>query len=438
MARIIESTPKSFGAKFIESAKQLVQPTIGAAKGVASLPLRGGRLIESTGQALGSGLAKIVTGKEAKSIPSVYQGAIDQLKPTNTGQKIGYGMEQVAEFALPGAYGLKAAKGAGLGARVLEGALQTGGITALQEGKFGKDVLIGAAIGGAFPLAGATIKGVTGGTKRLIRKSLGITTNQAKTLNAIAKTKDTTGKEIYSSIEDFVKEKGIIGKGKEILSRPEMKQHAESLLETTIANKAKLIKGINKKTPNKFEKVIGFLDKKVSSLNKTNDGVLDDEANFLKGLVNKKKLSASEIDKTRSIADDLIYSEQDNLLKKRINKLISPLRKTLDKLDGSSTLKKSNTDIRLLKKLVGDNGFLSQAAEKDIAGRSSLYGGAALAAQAIPGVGQLASPILGYEALTSIPQIAAPLARGIQATGKAITPEISAMARGGVSNLINR
>lgn len=425
-------------------AKALLDPLVGAAKGVGStvsgLSSLGERAIKGTGRLLTPKKFEEKLGF-AKEDQTAGQTAQEKFfTPTSGFQKAGFGLEQIAEFAVPGALGAKAGKGAGLGARVLEGALTTGGVTAAQEGEFGKEALIGAAIGGGLPVLASATGAITGGAKRLIRKSLGLTGQQSKKLNIIAKTKDpNTGKNIYEGIEDFARKKGIIGQGKEVFSRPEMKQHADSLLETTLNSKRGLITNIKGSAPNKFQKITGLLQKKLGTLNKANAGVLDDQVKFINSVANKKKLSGSEIDQIRSIADDLVFSEQDKILSKQIRELITPLRKSLDKLDKTGTLKTVNTDIRLLKQLLGDKGFLTAAVEKDIAGRGIGFGGAALGASAIPGVGQLAAPLLGFEAISSIPQIAAPLGRGLlTAAESAAAPAVAAIARGATAKGTNR
>ena len=135
-----------------------VQPFIGAAKGAGSTAFGLGKAVSKPliglANILGKGVNKI-TGKQTYTpITSKVREQIftkpDSLKPTNTGQKIGFGAEQIGEFFIPGGAvtkGAKAvqgakvfsqapklAKAAGFGTKVAGEALSMGGVTALQGG----------------------------------------------------------------------------------------------------------------------------------------------------------------------------------------------------------------------------------------------------------------------------------------------------------------
>lgn len=134
----------------------------GAAKGVGRSAVGAGRLVQMI-----PGVSRL-TGE----IPQGAESALG-LDPSNTGQKIGMGVEQAAEFLLPGSLIRKAPAVAGLirrapmAGRAVAEALAGGGVAALQGG----DVATSAALGAAGPLIGAGVaKGVSsasGVAKRL-------------------------------------------------------------------------------------------------------------------------------------------------------------------------------------------------------------------------------------------------------------------------------
>jgi len=147
-----EETPRTGVQKFADQYRKglgteegaqggLVSPIIGGAKGVASTANQLAKAEQIlTGQPIHDTLPKSMT------------------EPTNPGESAGKFVEQAGEFLIPGAAGLKAAKGAGLAEKVGIGALESGLVTAAQTGGDIKATVENAAIGGAFPLAGAVIK----------------------------------------------------------------------------------------------------------------------------------------------------------------------------------------------------------------------------------------------------------------------------------------
>lgn len=95
--------------------------------------------------------------KDASTGQELQKGFSEQeLTPTNTAQKIGKGIEQVAEFVAPGGVGLKVAKVPGLlnlGARVGAEATSAGAVTLAQTGSI-DEAQKGGVVGAAFPVAG--------------------------------------------------------------------------------------------------------------------------------------------------------------------------------------------------------------------------------------------------------------------------------------------
>ncbi len=162
-----------------EQPKQTAQPSTntGSALGTAKdLAVGAAKGFANTAQTV----AKPITNVMNQVIPGSATGfSQEELTPTNTAQKIGHGVEQVAEFAAPGTAGLKVAKAPGLlnlAARAGTEALGAGATTLAQTGNVG-DAVDAAKVGGAFPIAG---------------KALGVVKNDkvaGKLINSLIKTK---------------------------------------------------------------------------------------------------------------------------------------------------------------------------------------------------------------------------------------------------------
>lgn len=117
--------------------------------------------------------------------PEQNQFAKELTTANNTAQKVGKGIEQVAEYFVPGAVGLKAAKGAKLLTRVGMGALETGIVGTAQTGSF-KEGAKAATIGGAVPVAGKVLSPVAKLTGRLFKGvGTGLSGMSSKQLTAI-------------------------------------------------------------------------------------------------------------------------------------------------------------------------------------------------------------------------------------------------------------
>jgi len=455
LRKLQSSTPKKHkGYKPKLPFSDMTNIVKGGLKGLGSTIRGGSALMEKTGTYLGEGLSGLAKGKgwnatnkDAFKRKTIAEKIIPKkiVTPSNTAQKVGFGAEQIGEFFLPGG----AAKEANLGRKILQGAANFGGKTAIQQGA-NEDVLKqarnSAILGGALPLAGTVLKGVgkmTGGVDRLVRKAVGITPDQGRKLNLIAKTKDyVTNKPIYKNVEDFLMKKGILGEGKEVIGREGMVERAKSAYESSKGNKSNIINQITQKTKNKYGKLINVLKKEY---NRMDNGLLDDEIKMINNISKKKMLSAKDIDSIRYLADDLLpsgaYQGAEKAVTKSIQKNINPLRRILAEMDKTGSLRKINTDIRLLHDLVGsDKGLLIKAAEKDVLSQVLTKGALTTGASSlIPGIGQFLAPIAATEAVTSIPQVASPLARGITALGKSnITPRIINSSKNVLAGLSNR
>jgi len=182
----VETTKKPEQSTLQKVSSFVPQMSLGVAKGAGSTLAGASSLGEKTLKGIGRiitpksmeeklGFAKSPTGAESL-------GLQEKLKPTNTAQKIGFGVEQVGEFLVPGATSLKVgkaiqgartlagtpklAKVAGLAGRSLTEAGLFGGQTALQQGEIGDEAKRAALLGGAFPVVGTGLKIVGQGIKK--------------------------------------------------------------------------------------------------------------------------------------------------------------------------------------------------------------------------------------------------------------------------------
>lgn len=274
----------------------------------------------------------------------------------------------------------------------------------------GKELATGAAIDTALYGTGAAISKYFD-PKRLIKKSLGMTTTQVNKLDPIAK------KAGYEDFSDWALKKGFKG------SRDEMVDKSEQLLSDAMGSKKEVLKGIETKTKNTFGKLIGYLEGKYTTLGQ--EDVLEKIAT-LKG---KKLLSAVDLDDLRSLADKTLprgaYSGAEPVVTEGVEKMINPIRKILEGLDTTGEIVKSNTDIRILQKMIGAGGeFLKKASQKDVLGQVGVkgaIGGMGTALASWLGSAGLTTPIAALgasEAVLAIPQVSSQLAQTIKTIGE--------------------
>lgn len=137
-----------------KSRSKILDVGIGAAKGLGSTAVNTANLISKGLQKAGVPEGTFVTPTQEDVVTTQ-----EKLEPEGTAQKIGKGVEQVAEFLTPGLAGIKVAKAPGvanLTARAGTEALGSGGVTLAQTGDI-DEAKTGAAIGAAFPVAGKTL-----------------------------------------------------------------------------------------------------------------------------------------------------------------------------------------------------------------------------------------------------------------------------------------
>lgn len=148
----------------------------GAAKGLGSTlagaSALGEKILQAPLKALGM--------KTPESTGAEELGLKDKLKPEGTAQEIGFGLEQIAEFLVPGGASLKAGKAAELalgasklakagklGARVATEAALAGGQTALQQGQLDDKAKTNAIVAALFPVIGSGLTALKSGAGKV-------------------------------------------------------------------------------------------------------------------------------------------------------------------------------------------------------------------------------------------------------------------------------
>lgn len=368
-------------------------------------------VVDITGKLAGAGVADKVL-EEATGQPSTHLRDIipkEDTEATNIPQKIGAGIEDVAEFAIPGSKVAKATKGAGLATRALAEGVTAAGVQTLEEGKLDKEVLATGVVGAAIPGAvGVVKKGLS--PARLIGKALGFTKSKRVTLDKIAKEGG------FEGVEDFALQKGFKG------SREEIADQTAELFNATRASKKELVKNITETTPNKFDELLDVIRNEFDQPGQ--QGILKE----IDALKKKGDLTAIELDRIRFLGDDILPRSAftDTAPKKTegIQKLIAPLRRRLEKIDLTGTIKQTNRDIQILHDFIP---ALAQSSKSSIgnqliartAARTIALAGPALA---IPGVKPVAFALGLAEAATDIPGIASGLAQAITKLPKGSIP----------------
>lgn len=204
---------------------QLPELAKGAIKGVGSTLTGLGQVVD---QVSGSGLARTLM---QDPVQQAQQAGVEQMKqryltPNNDAQKAGFTGEQIGEFFLPGIGEEKASEKApgvleklgGLAAKSGKEAAQMGGVSLAQQGKLNSDVVTNAAIGGAFPVAGAALKSLGGVGKEVAKNFFGLLSGVPadaiehalknpeavqKAITSAAKSGgDTTAQQIYKDATD--------------------------------------------------------------------------------------------------------------------------------------------------------------------------------------------------------------------------------------------
>jgi len=380
----------------------LLSPTIGGVKGVASTISGASELGQKGLRALTPDIGGVKP--EIAKIPEKYT------EPKNLGEKVGFFLEQAAELGIPTSEVSKLSKTYPLLKRALLEGATAGTIASIQEGEVGKETAIAGVAGAALPIAGGAIKKALK-PERLMSKALGFTKAGKTKIDKLA----TQGG--FKNVDDFALEKGFTG------DREQMLAQAGDLFENAKASKESVLHGITKKSPNKYNQLLEIIKKEYDFPGQ--ESVIKEVDNLIK----KKTLSAIDLDRIRYLADDILpksaFTDMAPKKTEGIQKLIDPIRKTLEKLDPSGEIKKANMDKRILFEMAKQlEGSVKSNLVNQIIGRTafrSLAGAGAIGA--VPGAAPLAIGAAAFETITDFPQIASTLAQNLKKAGIKIPPE---------------
>lgn len=162
-----------------KGAGAVLNTLVGFGKELASAPVKAAKLGSNLGLMAAAAVRPDATYEQLKAAQegSGMQAATTRpelLTPQGTAQKFGAGIEQVGEFFVPGAVGLKGAKALGATSKIMEArgagklasaaiprlaqigteALGAAGVGSLQQGEVNKDVLASAGLQGGFSALG--------------------------------------------------------------------------------------------------------------------------------------------------------------------------------------------------------------------------------------------------------------------------------------------
>lgn len=325
------------------------------------------------------------------------------LEAKTTGEKAGKFIEEVAEFAIPWAKIGSMTKGLSLMKRAIVEGITGAGVATAQEGEVGTGTAVAGVTGVILPPLGAGIKNLFR-PERLISKALWLTPTQKKVLSEISSTK-INKTPAYKDIDDFALKNNLKG------SREEMVEQVRDLFTKSTEAKTGVLEAIKETTENTYDELLEYLIKKYDTpwQKAVSDRIIE--------LQWKKILTAFDLNDIRRFADKTLpknaYSDAEPVATEGVQKLIDPIRRRLEKLDKTGEIKKQNTDIRILFKLMKD---LDQSAQRVLAnqiffrtaGRVIAGGGISMA---IPWAQPLAVAAGLIEAATDIPQVASGLAQ---------------------------
>lgn len=124
-------------------------------RGASSL---GEKMIKSVGRvATPKSLEKAFGFQKADQTTAEKVISDESVTPVGTGEKIGFGAQQLAEFLVPSSKIAKLSKGRNLLTRsAIEGSA-VGGQTAIQQGGFDEDAKVNAIVGAMFPVVGSVV-----------------------------------------------------------------------------------------------------------------------------------------------------------------------------------------------------------------------------------------------------------------------------------------
>lgn len=275
---------------------------VGVGKGILSTIKGAGQLGEKIGGAI---LPEVMTPKSVYSDEATTGGLLDKenLEAQTTAEKIGKGLEQIAEFAVPSTKISKLTQSANLAGKILPRALTSGGVASVQEGDIGKEALIASGVETALPVAGKIIQPATRIVSRLFKGlASGLSGVGTETIEQIVKNPETAKK----TTQELLK-----GGNKDVLQKN---------AETIVKGVAKIKNEARKSFGDGLESLKSAdIDDKV--FRQSTQSILDKYGAVLEG--GKRQLKNIEFDNPKNIT--------------KANEIIQKLQKA--KLDGKSLRK---------------------------------------------------------------------------------------------------
>jgi len=344
-----------FAYKKIQEQKQTT-PTIptgetglkgvatGVGKGVIST-------VKGAGQ-LGEKIGNLVVPKQFE-MPSAYSDEAtkdgllseENLTAQGTAEKIGKGVEQIAEFAVPASVVSKATKGANIVSKIIPRALTSGTIASIQAGDIGKETAIAAGIETALPVAGAILKpatkiisglfrnigsalsGVPSETLQKISSNPQVANDTVKTLKEIGKdgllTENT--KTIMNGLQQIKRESSsMFAKGIESLSKTDIKPN--------------IIKEEVKKAITKNKGVLSNTGFSLKNVEFSSEPKLVKNASSLINTINKtKNLSGREVKKLIDLAEEAKLKTATTDTSISFNRFVDDIKNSLENAISKST-----------------------------------------------------------------------------------------------------
>jgi len=416
-----------------EGVKGLAGVAVGAGKGIVST-LTGA---SSLGEKMIKGLGRLITPKSMEKslgFEKTEKTSAEELVPENIrtakggAEKLGFGAEQIGEFFIPGAVGLKAPKTLSLLSRAGIAGIESGAITAAQTGEVGKEAGIATIGGSLLSGAGSLVgKGLESLPNRLVQSAIKQAPKELK-----------SGKDIT---EYVLKTKSA----KTANSLLDESQTIMSDLNTKISNNLKSVKiteqGGKISPSNILKEVTDKINSEGGSITtKEVKSIIDGLAPQVKGTLNKPTLNLlnanslrSNIDKT--LGDRAFFSQQNTFNKNVLMDFANTLRETVKSKAPEGTRKlfeDLSSEIRFSKAL-GDKVFKQQG--NQIFSFGDIIGGGAGAA-----VGGPVGAIVGAAARRGLQSTPALIggAKVIDAITKAepIISKLSSAEQGILSQLI--
>lgn len=397
----------------MKAAAQLVTGDTAGAEATldtgVTLPFYGKTAPLFTGRETTAEAAKIMLGTGAEIAPLLMTGGVggvakggvagDVLRPLLRGAFGKAAKVGAKEFGVPSAIG---SFGLALGDQPADRGVRE------QLADVGTRTAVGGLIGTGLGVAAPVVSKGVGLALRpfkpeaLMGKALGFTKTQIRNLDKIA-----TQNKTYRGIKDFALKQGLEG------SREDMAiQIGDRFIKATEA-KPELLSNITQPIKNTFKGAFDYLRKTYATPGQ--EAALKE----VELLAKKKFLTAVELDRTRYLIDKSLpsgaYRGAEPVRVEGIQNLVDPMRRALEKMDKTGTIKIVNQDIRILYDMVkamehaqsGSAG--SQALWKTMQRMITFGGGATLAGTPIASI-----PFIVFGAAADFPQVSSWLAQRLR------------------------